>query len=43
VIAALPSAVVSQQSTSVDTISGATDSSDAYLQAVDNALQSALA
>jgi uncharacterized protein with FMN-binding domain len=43
VIASLPSAVVSQQSTSVDTISGATDSSDAYLQAVDNALQSALA
>jgi uncharacterized protein with FMN-binding domain len=42
-IASLPAAVVSQQSTSVDTVSGATDSSDAYLQAVDNALQQALA
>jgi uncharacterized protein with FMN-binding domain len=42
-IASLPGAVVSQQSTNVDTISRATDSSDAYLQAVDNALQQALA
>jgi uncharacterized protein with FMN-binding domain len=42
-IASLPSAVVAQQSTNVNLVSGATDSSDAYLQAIDNALQQALA
>jgi uncharacterized protein with FMN-binding domain len=40
-IASLPSAVVAQQGTNVDLVSGATDSSDAYLQAVDSALQQA--
>ncbi|HEX5415324.1 MAG TPA: FMN-binding protein, partial [Chloroflexota bacterium] len=34
----LAGAVVNQQSTSVDLVSGATDSSEAFLQAVDNAL-----
>lgn len=40
-IASLPPSVVNQQSTSVDTVSGATDSSIAFLQAVDNALAKA--
>jgi uncharacterized protein with FMN-binding domain len=42
-IASLPSAVVAQQSTNVQLVSGATDSSDAYLQAISSALQQALA
>jgi uncharacterized protein with FMN-binding domain len=40
-IASLPGLVVSQQSTQVDVVSGATDSSSAYLAAVDNALTQA--
>lgn len=41
-ISDLTEQVVSQQSTDVDMVSGATDSSEAFLQAVDNALQKAL-
>lgn len=40
-IASLPEQVVSQQSTDVDVVSGASDSSDAYLEAVSNALAQA--
>lgn len=40
-ISDLPGEVISQQTTNVDMVSGATDSSEAYLQAVDNALQNA--
>ena len=41
-ISDLPGEVINQQSTDVDMVSGATDSSEAFLQAVDNALQKAL-
>jgi uncharacterized protein with FMN-binding domain len=41
-IASLPSTVVAQQSTQVDVVSGATDSSMAYLAAVDSALTQAV-
>jgi uncharacterized protein with FMN-binding domain len=41
-IASLPREVVSAQGTNVDLVSGATDSSEAYLQAVDNALSQAV-
>jgi uncharacterized protein with FMN-binding domain len=40
-IRALPATVVSTQSTDVNVVSGATDSSNAYLDAVDNALAKA--
>ncbi len=40
-IASLPGAVVSQQSPNVDLVSGATDSSSAFVQAVTNALAQA--
>jgi uncharacterized protein with FMN-binding domain len=40
-IADLPGEVISAQSTNVDTVSGATDSSDSFLEAVDQALQQA--
>ncbi len=40
-IASLPEQVVAQQSTDVDLVSGASDSSDAYLEAVSNALAQA--
>ncbi len=41
VISSLPGTVVAQQSTNVDIVSGATDSSNAYLDAVDSALNQA--
>lgn len=41
-ISDLTGAVVSQQSTNVDLVTGATDSSEAFLQAVDQALRKAL-
>lgn len=40
-IASLPDQVVAQQNTDVDLVSGASDSSDAYLEAVSNALAQA--
>lgn len=40
-IASLPEQVVSQQNTNLDLVSGATDSSDAYQEAVTNALAKA--